>query len=141
MHTNNRICYTMGGRMIEEYHISCTKSPPSLRLGGLFYPLFLRGRGLRPRLVASRSLVKPSAKVVADYPRRDGDKEGLKHILHLSCTPFPCRYGDGNASSIAYFAAKIHHTNQHKKSSKSIRKSTFFQKSGNHMPTVTSLYH
>ena len=32
-------------------------------------------QGLTLRLVAFGSLVKPSAKVVADYPRRDGEKE------------------------------------------------------------------
>ena len=26
---------------------------------------------------------------------------------YTACTSFPCRYGDGNASSIAYFVAKM----------------------------------
>ena len=91
------------------------EKPPKSLSWGAFLSSFLQGRGLRPRLVASRSLVKPSAKVVADYPRRDGDKEGLKNILHISSTPFPCRYGDGNVSSIAYFAAKKKRINRRKK--------------------------
>ena len=59
------------------------KRPPRYQLGGRFYPLFLRGRGLRPRLVARRSLVKPSAQIVADYPCRDGDKEGYGDVFHI----------------------------------------------------------
>ena len=37
LHMLNRICYTMGGRMIGQHHITHTKSPPRRHLGGLFY--------------------------------------------------------------------------------------------------------
>ena|GEM_PF-4227250 len=50
---------------------------------GAFLSSFLRGGGLRPRLVARCSLVKPSAKVMADYPCRDGEKKRCDNAFHI----------------------------------------------------------
>ena len=50
---------------------------------GAFLSSFLRGGGLRPRLVARCSLVKPSAEIVADYPCRDGEKKRCDNAFHI----------------------------------------------------------
>ena len=75
--------------------------PPKLAPWGAFLSSFLRGKGSRPRLIAVSSTVKPFAKIVADYPCHNGEKECLDYILHNASTSFPCRSGDGNEQSIA----------------------------------------
>lgn len=51
----------------------CETPPKSAPWGAFLFPYC--EQGLTLRLVAICSLVKPSAKVVADYPCRDGEKE------------------------------------------------------------------
>ena len=50
------------------------EKPPKFAPWGAFLFPYCE-QGLTLRLVAICSLVKPSAKVVADYPCRDGEKE------------------------------------------------------------------
>ena len=52
---------------------TCKKPPEFVPWGAFLFPYC--EQGLTLRLVAICSLVKPSAKVVADYPCRDGEKE------------------------------------------------------------------
>ena len=66
------ILYVAG--TIEGYRIHMQKSPQGGSLGGFSCSL-VAGRELLPRPVAFHSLVKPFAKVVADYSCRDGEKE------------------------------------------------------------------
>ena len=74
LHMLSRICYTMGGRMKQRFSCTVCETPPKSAPWGAFLFPYCE-QGLTLRLVAVHSLVKPSAKVVADYPCRDGEKE------------------------------------------------------------------
>jgi len=75
--------------IVQQFHVLYAKSPQGTDLGAFLFPYC--EQGLTLRLVAFYSLVKPSAKVVADYPCRDGDKERCNNVLHDLYTSFPCR--------------------------------------------------
>ena len=68
----------------------CETPPKSAPWGAFLFPYC--EQGLTLRLVAICSLVKPSAKVVADYPCRDGEKEGNSDLIHTLHAP-PSRAG------------------------------------------------
>ena len=59
--------------IVQQFHVLYAKSPQGTDLGAFLFPYCEQGLPLR--LVAFYSLVKPSAKVVAYYPRRDGEDE------------------------------------------------------------------
>ena len=118
MHTNNRICYTMGGRNeITKFPRSIHEKPPKEPAWEAFLFPYCE-QGLTLRLVAFHSLVKPFAKAVADYPSRDGEKERNYKIFHRLYTSFPCQDGGGNEQSIAYSDAKRKCMNRRKSSEK-----------------------
>ena len=43
LHIGNRICYTMGGRMIVQYHSHARKAPQGSHLGGFSIPILRAG--------------------------------------------------------------------------------------------------
>ena len=92
--------------MTVQFHSASTKSPPSCALGG-FSILFSAGQRITPQaccqMLSRQAICKGSGRL--PLPRQ---REGMAvQCSPFASTSFPCRYGDGNASSIAYFAAKM----------------------------------
>ena len=73
----------------------CKKPPKSASWGASLFPYC--EQGLTLRLVAFYSLVKPFAKVVADYPCRDREKKHCDDVFHWLYTP-PSRARDEEAT-------------------------------------------
>ena len=88
LHTDNQICYTKGDRNeITKFPLSIREKPPKEPAWEAFLFPYCE-QDLTLRLVAICSLVKPFAKAMADYPRRDGEKERNYKIFHrLYYTP------------------------------------------------------
>ena len=59
--------------LANEISITTHEKPPRFQLGGFSVPIVQAG--LKPRLVAFFSSVKPFAEIVADYPRQDGEQK------------------------------------------------------------------
>ena len=93
----------------------CMRNAPQVStLGGVSIPILRAGLNAQAccHLLSRQAICKGSGRL--PLPRR---REGMKQRSHsyTACTPFPCRYGDGNASSIAYFNTKRKRMNSCKK--------------------------
>ena len=75
LHPIGGLCYNvLGKRSDHNWH---TKNPRATISGAFLFPLCRQG--LTPRLVAFFSSVKPFAKIVADYPRQNGEHKRIDH--------------------------------------------------------------
>ena len=99
------ICYTECGRNERTTFTACTRKSPQVASWGDFLSLFCE-LGLRLRLVAFFSFVKPFADIVGDYASQDGEKEWKNNVFHSIYTSFPCQSGGGNGQSIASLYTK-----------------------------------